>query len=178
MLELTIRLGAPALTMLPGVDWPHESHEESLARCARELVPRVAAAKERGIPYSIEPHLGSVCQSPADVARLCAAAPGLTLTLDYTHFVVQGFAQEDVDQLLPSTRHLHARGGNADRIQASHAANTIDYRRIVAQLASLGYDGYIAVEYVWNDWEGMNDIDVVSETVMLRDQLRELLATR
>jgi sugar phosphate isomerase/epimerase len=177
MLELTVRLGAPTLTMLPGVDWPGESHEESLERCSRELKPRIAAAKDCGVGYSIEPHLGSVCQSLADVERLCGALPDLTLTLDYTHFVVQGFAEEDIDSLLPRTRHLHVRGGNRERIQASNAVNTIDNPRILRQLASLGYDGYVAIEYVWNDWEGMNDIDVLSETVILRDQLRELLTS-
>ena len=34
MLELTVRLGAPGLTMVPGIDFPHESHDASLARAA------------------------------------------------------------------------------------------------------------------------------------------------
>ena len=30
MLEFAARVGAPGLTMLPGIDWPGESHEESV----------------------------------------------------------------------------------------------------------------------------------------------------
>src|SRR5438876_10118220 len=42
MLELTARLGEVGLTILPGIDWDGETHEESLARTGAELVARVA----------------------------------------------------------------------------------------------------------------------------------------
>ena len=91
MLELTVRLGAPGLTMVPGVDWPHEDHDSSLERAARELGMRAAESRAAGVRFSIEPHVGSVCGTPEDVARLVELAPGLELTLDYTHYVSQGF---------------------------------------------------------------------------------------
>lgn len=176
MLELTARLGAPGLTMLPGIDWPHEAHEDSLARVAHALPRRIEAAKDKGVDYSIEPHLGSVCQTPADVAWLCDAAPGLELTLDYTHFIAQGFEEVEVDPLLAQTRHLHARGGANGRLQASNADSSIDYDRIVDLLRATDYEGFVAVEYVWHEAEGLNDVDVLSETVILRDRLQLLLA--
>ena len=43
-------------------------------------------------------------------------------------------------------------------------------------LSDAGYDGYINVEYVWVDWGGMNEVDVISETVLMRDRLRAKLA--
>ncbi len=100
MLELTVRLGAPGLTMVPGLDWPHESHDESLARAAEELGRRASVAREAGVRFSIEPHVGSVCGTPEDVARLVELAPGLELTLDYTHYVSQGFGDADVEPLV------------------------------------------------------------------------------
>ena len=117
MLELTARLGAPGLTMVPGVDWPHESHEESLARAAGELGKRAAEARDRGLRFSVEPHVGSVCRSPADVARLVELAPGLELTLDYTHYVSQGFSEDKLEPLIRHARHFHARGGAPGRVQ-------------------------------------------------------------
>jgi sugar phosphate isomerase/epimerase len=175
MLELTARLGANGLTILPGVDWMHETHEASLARSAQELARRIVEARDRGVPCSIEPHLGSVCQTPEDVARLCDVVPGLELTLDYTHFIVQGFSEADVDPLIRSTRHLHVRGGNADRIQASNAENTIDHARVIGVLAEQDYDGYVAIEFLWSSWEeGMNDIDVLAETTILKQELEDL----
>ena len=36
----------------------------------------------------------------------------------------------------------------------------------------VGYPGYVGVEYVWIDWEHCNEVDNVSETILLRDFLR------
>ena len=35
-----------------------------------------------------------------------------------------------------------------------------------------GYAGYVGVEYVWIDWERCNEVDNLSETILLRDLLR------
>jgi sugar phosphate isomerase/epimerase len=176
MLELTVRLGAPGLTMVPGLDWPHESHEQSLGRAAEELGRRADEARGRGVRFSIEPHVGSVCGTPADVARLVELAPGLELTLDYTHYVSQGFADSDVEPLVAHARHFHARGGAPGRVQCALKDSTIDYGRAVDALREAGYDGALAVEYVWIDWERCNECDIVSETIILRDRLRAALA--
>ncbi len=173
MLELTSLLEGDGLTMLPGVDWPHESHGESLARAAEELVQRATEANDRGVAFSIEAHRGSVCQTPADIAQLCELVPGLMLTLDYTHFLPWGFNDADVDPLLRQTRHFHARGATPGHMQAPLKENMIDYERIIDLLRETAYDGYIAVEYTWGD---LDDVDVLSETAILRDRLRAKLA--
>ena len=176
MLELTVRLGAPGLTMVPGLDWPHEDHAASLARAAEELGRRASAAREAGVRFSIEPHVGSVCGTPEDVARLVELAPGLELTLDYTHYVSQGFSDADVEPLVAHARHFHARGGRPGRVQCALKDSTIDYGRAVDALREAGYDGALAVEYVWIDWEHCNECDNVSETIILRDRLLDALA--
>ena len=178
MLELTVRMGAPGLTMVPGLDFPHESHEESLARAAEELARRTDEARAAGVRFSIEPHVGSVCGTPEDVARLVELAPGLELTLDYTHYVSQGFADADVEPLVAHARHFHARGGAPGRVQCALKDSTIDYGRAVDALRDAGYDGALAVEYVWIDWERCNECDNVSETIILRDRLLDALAGR
>ena len=178
MLDLTVRMGAPGLTMVPGLDWPHESHDESLARAAEELGRRTSIAREAGVRFSIEPHVGSVCGTPEDVARLVELAPGLELTLDYTHYVSQGFADGDVEPLVAHARHFHARGGAPGRVQCALKDSTIDYGRAVDALREAGYDGALAVEYVWIDWERCNECDNVSETIILRDRLLDAVAGR
>jgi sugar phosphate isomerase/epimerase len=175
MLELAARLGG-GLTILPGLDWEGETHEEALGRAADELVGRLGAAEQLGVPLSIEPHVGSICRSPADVTWLCENVPGLALTLDYTHYVMDGFSEASIEPLLPLTRHLHARGGASGRLQTSLADSTIDYERIVRLLAEQGYGGYIAVEYLSLADAGMTGIDVLTETVLMRDLLRSYLA--
>jgi sugar phosphate isomerase/epimerase len=178
MLELTVRLGAPGLTMVPGLDWPHESHDESLTRAARELALRADEARSAGARFSIEPHVGSVCGTPEDVARLVELAPGLELTLDYTHYVSQGFSEAQIEPLLRHARHVHARGGAPGRVQCALKDSTIDYGRIVEALLENGYGGAVALEYVWIDWERCNECDNISETILLRDRLLAALAGR
>ena len=75
-------------------------------------------------------------------------------------------------------RHFHARGGAPGRVQCALKDSTIDYGRAVDALRDAGYDGALAVEYVWIDWERCNECDNVSETIILRDRLLDALAGR
>jgi sugar phosphate isomerase/epimerase len=176
MLELAARMDAPGMTMVPGLDWPSEPHGDSLARAAEELAWRSERARAEGLRFSVEPHIGSVAPTPEDVLELVAAAPALELTLDYTHFVAQGIPQERVDPLTAHARHVHARGARPGRGQCGMRENVIDYAAIVRRLLDGGYDGYVALEYVWIEWERMNECDNVSESVLMRDALRSYAA--
>jgi sugar phosphate isomerase/epimerase len=178
MLELACQLRAPGITTLPGIDWPHESHEESLERAAVELGRRAEQARERGVRFSIEPHAGSVCQAPVDAARLCELAPGLELTVDYTHHVATGSTEAQTHPLLRHARHFHARGGDAAQLQTSLKHNTIDYEAVVDEMDAAGYDGFLSVEYLSIDEDGFAPVDVASETVLMRDRLAAKLAGR
>ena len=43
-------------------------------------------------------------------------------------------------------------------------------------LQATGYEGDIGLEVLWIDWEHCNECDNLSETILLRDRLREKLA--
>jgi sugar phosphate isomerase/epimerase len=73
---------------------------------------------------------------------------------------------------------VHVRGARPSRGQCGMRDNTIDYERIIDGLRSVGYDGALAVEYVWIEWEHMNECDNISETVMMRDRVRAKLEGR
>lgn len=177
-LRFASRVGARGMTLLPGIDWPSESHDDSLARAAEELTWRVGEGAEQGIRVSVEPHLGSLVADPAEAARLVEMAPELTLTLDYGHFTYQGYADADVEPLIRHARHFHARGAAHKRMQIGLKDSTIDFERILDVMRDTGYDGWVAVEYVWSDWERCNECDNVSETILLRDRLQAHLAGR
>jgi len=168
-LEFTVRAGSKHITMLPGVCWPGEDGQTSLKRAADELAWRVEEGAKLGVTVSVEAHLGSIVPTPTEARRLLELTPGLTLTLDYTHFVYQGFPDADCEALLPSASHLHARGGHRGRLQAPMKRNAIDYARVLQAMTTVGYGGYFAIEYVWIDWENCNDVDTLSETVLMRD---------
>jgi sugar phosphate isomerase/epimerase len=172
MLELARRLNAPGITMLPGVRFGDEPWEASIRRSAETLKRRVDAAAKYGIPLSVEGHIGSNVDTPEKLARLIELTPGLTLTLDYSHFTYAGFTDAEIEPLLAHARHFHCRGAAPGRLQTSFAESTIDYQRVVDQMQALDYGGYFAIEYVWIDWQGCNQTENTCETILFRDQVR------
>ena len=110
---------------------------------------------------------------PRAALRLLSSVPGLTLTLDYTHFTRSGVPDREVEPLVEYATHFHARGACRGRLQASFKDNTINYARVLHALRKANYKGYLGVEYVWIDWEHCNEVDNLSETIQLRDFLRQ-----
>jgi sugar phosphate isomerase/epimerase len=176
-LELASRLGSPGVSSLPGIDWPGEEHEVSLARSAEEMQRRADEAESHGLRFAIEPHLGSVCRTPEDTLRLCELAPGLGLALDYAHFVAAGFPDAELEVLHPYARHFHVRSAAPGRLQTPLRENTIDFERAIDGLRSHGYDGFVLIEYLWAALDDrLGEVDVLSETVQLRDRLLAKIA--
>lgn len=176
-LEYANATGARHVTALPGVHFAEETHADSLARTVDELAWRVEQAQEAGIVFGVEAHVGSIAPDPASAAELIRCVPGLTLTLDYTHFTRAGIADAEIEPLVAHASHFHIRGARPGRLQASFAANTIDYGRVVEVAQSHNYPGWFGLEYVWQEWEHCNECDNVSETILYRDFLRQTIPT-
>jgi sugar phosphate isomerase/epimerase len=175
-LEYAEGVGARHVTTLPGVAFPSESRHDSWERCREELAWRVAEARKRDLVFGVEAHVGSIAPMPETAERLARSVPGLTLTLDYTHFTRRGVADRAIEPLTKYASHFHARGARRGRLQASFKQNTIDYRRLLRALSRCGYSGYLGVEFVWIDWEHCNEVDNLSETILMRDFLRKEMA--
>jgi sugar phosphate isomerase/epimerase len=175
--DLATQLGVTGLTVLPGIDWQDEEPQRSLERAAQELTHRVDVARSAGLRLSVEPHVGSVIADPGRVNDLLQQAPGLELTLDYSHFVFGGTPQEQVDPLLRAARHVHARGAAPGKLQASSRTNAIDFAAVMRALPP-EYDGVVSLEYMAVDVEVFEACDVVTETLTLATVLRNAHADR
>jgi sugar phosphate isomerase/epimerase len=173
-LDYTAEAGGQHVLILPGVAFPEEAGDESLGRAVDELVWRVEQCAAYGIVCSVEAHVGSITPNPASAADLIRRVPGLTLTLDYTHFTRLGAPDSEIEPLVQYASHFHIRGARTGRLQARFAENTIDYRRVVEVARAHNYQGWFGLEYVWQDWEHCNECDNVSETILFRDFLRSL----
>jgi sugar phosphate isomerase/epimerase len=173
-LDYADALGSRHVTALPGVPFPGETPAASVARAADELAWRVAESRSAGLVFGTEAHVGSIAPTPEEAAALVRRVPGLTLTLDYTHFTRLGVPDRRVEPLIRHASHFHARGACRGRLQCNFGQSTIDYARVLAAMKEAGYRGWIGVEYVWIDWEHCNESDNVSETLQLRDHLRRI----
>jgi sugar phosphate isomerase/epimerase len=164
--------GARHVTTLPGVNFETEKPANSWSRSCAELAWRVEQAAKNKMIFGVEAHVGSLAPNPAAALRLVQDVPGLTLTLDYTHFTRLGLPDKKTEPLVKYASHFHARGARKGRLQAAFKQNTIDYSRILQVMNRTGYRGYIGVEYVWIEWEHCNEVDNLSETIQMRDFLR------
>ncbi|MBN1671959.1 MAG: sugar phosphate isomerase/epimerase [Kiritimatiellae bacterium] len=172
-LEYACECGSPHVSGLPGVYFQGEPKAVSFERCCRELAWRCEQARQAGVIFSIEAHVGSIVPNPRAALRLVQNTPGLTLTLDYTHFTRRGLPDKAIEPLIPHASHFHARGARRGRLQTSVQRNTINYPRILKTLRATGYRGYVGIEYVWMDWEHCNEVDNLSESILLRDAIRD-----
>ncbi len=171
-LEYANACGARHVSALPGVAFSEGNEADSFRLCCDELAWRAEAAKTEGLIFGVEAHVGSIAPTPEAAAHLVRSTPGLTLTLDYTHFTRAGIPDAEVEPLIPLSSHFHARCARTGRLQCAFLQNTIDYGRVLDVMQSSGYAGYVGVEYVWIDWEHCNEVDNLSETILLRDFLR------
>lgn len=114
---------------------------------------------------------------PEAARRLLDAVPGLTVTLDHSHFICEGHTDVECEPLLNRTRHLHARGAAPGHLQQPLSNSTIDYVRVAAALAEVGYSGTICLEFVPRLPFPVEPVDVWNETLELRGLLLRELAS-
>ncbi len=77
-----------------------------------------------------------------------------------------------MDPLAPYAAHVHLRQAKQGFLQTRLEHGTLNFPRILDTLRAAGYDGYLAVEYVHQDYLQTDNVDVISETVKLRDLVR------
>lgn len=174
MVEFTNTLGCKHMTGLPGVYHNTEKRDDDWRRAIEETEWRVEKAKSSGIVYAIEAHVGSILPDAETTMKFIRDCPGITLTLDYGHFIYQGQTNESVHPLIPFASHFHARGGAKGKLQTIVKENQIDFKTILKKFEECNYNGYMCMEYVYQDWEGCNRTDNVSETILLRDLFLQL----
>ena len=172
--EYAAACGAKHLTSCVGVYREGQSRSRTWGLSCDELAWRVEEAKRARIVFSVEPSIGTMIPRPKPALKLIDDVPGLTYSLDYSHFTRAGIADRDVEPLLKHASHFHVRGGCKGSLQASFADNTIDFKRIVKVMDRIGYRGYLCLEYVWTLWENCNRVDNLCETILFRDHLRSI----
>ncbi len=164
-------IGSPGMTILPGVDQLKRSLSDNLAVSAEYLRQAVAIAGEYGVEVRFEPHMGSVADTPELALQLVEAVPGLKVTLDIAHFLLQYIPVERIYNLIPHTGHVHVRQARFGKLQVAHSEGMIDYPNVISRLRSVGYTGALTCEYVCADWFEVNRNDTLYETSVARQML-------
>jgi sugar phosphate isomerase/epimerase len=158
--------------VLPGVINPGQSRNDALAESARSLNGLMPVAARSKTVLTIEAHVHSYLESPSMVLQLLERVEGLKLTLDYAHFTCLGYRQEEIDPLAPYAAHVHLRQARPGVLQAKSNEGTINMNAMFGALRDSGYQGVMALEYVHQDYMDTRHDDVLTETILLRDQFR------
>ena len=170
--------GFESIMMIPGS--VHEdmgqSAQGAFDTSVEVLREMVRIAGDHAVQCNIEPCVGSVAHAPADALALCAAVPGLGLTLDYAHQVQLGLGHEAIEPLHAHARHLHAKQSAPGAFQARPDEGVIDFARIMRKLQADDYDGVICVEFVTNPAVVEAGWNVEHETGKLKRMLEDGLA--
>jgi sugar phosphate isomerase/epimerase len=165
-------LGTPGITLSPGLAHPAED-TEAHDRAVAALREMVKAAKDARLAVSIEPHMDSMAQTPEAALQFVKDVPGLSLTLDWAHMVVQDIFHDDILKLLPHTRHIQIRQAARAQLQLPYDRGRIDVKRVVRDIISADYKGLICVEYMNTPgWHGMETVNNIRESARMRDELR------
>ena len=166
----------PSITLLPGIPQPGWPREKSVAVAAEVLNQFAASGQAKGITVSFEPHVESLFESPAETVDFLEANRQLKITLDYSHFVYSGYVQDEIDCLAPFAAHVHLRQGAPRMLQARWNDGVIDFGNVVRTLQQAGFSGFYALEYEHDPWLGNDRVDVISESIKMRDAVKPLLA--
>ena len=165
--------GIASILVLPGVILPGQSLAEGHQLSVEALHDYVEIAQAAGLVMGFEAHVGSSFESPESAAWLAAQAPGAGIVLDYAHFVCQGYTQDQVDRLAGQTCHVHLRQAKPGLMQTKLEDGVINFPRLFDTLREAGYDGYLCVEYVHQAYIGADNVDIVTESIKMRNLIRK-----
>lgn len=174
LLPFALALGTPGITVSPGI-YHADGHEHAFARSIPALLHMSEIMEDLDLRFCFEPHMDSSVLTPEEALMMVECVPGLNLTLDYAHFIVQGYKLADLTALLPYTAHVHVRQAVKGRLQTPFSQGRIDLDVMMRDLLASGYRGTLTIEYMTTiGWHGMMPVNITQETAKTRDVLRGL----
>jgi len=114
----------------------------------RRLKELCALAARDGVMLSVATLAGTVTEMPDAAVELCRRVPGLSLTLDPSHYICGPNEGASWDAVYPYVRHVHLRdsGRGPNQFQVRIGQGEIEYGRIVSMLARHHYDRVLTVD--------------------------------
>jgi sugar phosphate isomerase/epimerase len=111
--------------------------------------------RSAGVTFAVEPHAQTPFQTVDEVRRLLAAAPGLPVAYDPSHFVMQGLDLRTTEEFLDRTVHVHLRDAAPGAMQAPWGAGGVDLDWLLGALDRRVYRGHFSIEYL----PGLPDVE-------------------
>jgi sugar phosphate isomerase/epimerase len=158
--------GVKVASLQPKCDDPDRPWRETLEAAAATFRDQVALAAAAGVVFGVELHEGSPFEGLVQSKALLDAVPGLAVTYDPSHPVMQGIPLADTAWLVARAAHVHVRDAARDRMCVPMGKGSVDFEWVLAELGKCGYRGHVAIEYLVS-----NEYDAVAETRKALDYL-------
>lgn len=138
----------PLISLKAALLDPSVPPDTSLDEEVQRLTRLVRIADTEGIQVTVKTMIGTLTEDPDMAVTLCERVPGLGLTLDPSHYIAGPHQGKGFDQVYPYVRHVHLRdtGRKPEQFQVRVGQGSVEYGRIIAQLARHGYDRILSVE--------------------------------
>tara|TARA_Y100000588_G_C14182738_1_gene894398 strand:+ start:741 stop:1586 length:846 start_codon:yes stop_codon:yes gene_type:complete len=141
--------GCTSVMGVPGSPEKDLEDEKGWALAVDMLSQMVHIAHNEGLVFHIEPHSGSIAQTPNSSLRLAQEVEGLRFTLDYAHFLGQDIPQEAVTPLQAYAGVLHGKPCTQGVGKTLVHEMGINFKTIVAELLERQWEGVISMECIW-----------------------------
>jgi len=127
---------------------PDEQGEPNWQIAVETLSEMVRIARSHDLIFTVEPSIGSIISKPELALRLVEQIPDLRYTLDYSHYIGQGYTLEDVKPLNPFAAHMHAKPCALNIPKCLVDEADINFGEIINSLQAVGWSGVFATEYI------------------------------
>jgi len=112
----------------------------------KRLQRLVDSGNHGGIHVGLMTLTDTLTESPETVGSFCKTVPGLTVTLDPTHFIYGCPKPKDYDSILNHVSHVRLRDSTKDVYQVQIGQGVVEYGRLVIQLGLTGYKRALCVD--------------------------------
>ncbi len=154
---------------------PEIGYDRSFEHAATTLQMMTTVARDHGVAFHVEPNRHSLLDSPQRALAMVKRVPELRFTVDFLHYQVNGFCQNETLELLAYAGHMHARQAAVNWPKCPYEYGEIDYDAIIQRLVELRWNGVITLEF-WNGpAEEAAGISPVDQTILMRYELKRLL---
>ena len=147
--ECGVEAGLSHIMGVPGELAANNAPDHGMSISLDTLPKMQEIAKEAGIGFTIEPHTGSLLTSPDAVLVMLRKLPGLTLSLDYSHFIGAGFKPEDLIALHAFAQHIHAKPARNTVPKCLFYDGDDYYEVLLKDLLDRHWEGIIAMECMY-----------------------------
>jgi sugar phosphate isomerase/epimerase len=131
---------------VPVVNIPTAPQGSDLNAEVDRLAKLNAIAEAEGVILTIETNREHLTADPKTALELCRQIPGLGITLDPSHYLVEKIPDDHYDLLYPYVRHVRLRDTAPGKFQVMVGKGQLEYARIITCLERVNYQRALAID--------------------------------